>query len=75
MMTYRLVLASALLVAGVAAIASAIFVIAGDELAMAIITFAAAAIVAAIGVYLVGAGISILAHETGITDKLKRWVE
>ena len=70
-MTYRLFLAAGLLIAGVLALASAVFVIAGDELAMAVITFAAAALVASVGVYLISCGITILAHETRFEQWLK----
>ena len=74
-MTYRIVLASALLVAGVAAFVSAIYAIAGDELAMAVLTFAVSAMVASVGVYLIVTSIVVLAHETGITDRIKRWTQ
>ena len=74
-MTYRLFLAFGLLLAGTLALASALYVIAGDELAMAVITFAAAALVASVGVYLIACGVIILAHETKFEEWIKRWAQ
>jgi hypothetical protein len=74
-MTQRLFLALGLLVAGTLAIASALYVIAGDELAMAVITFAAAAMVASTGVYLIACGVLILVHETKFEEWIKRWAQ
>jgi uncharacterized membrane protein HdeD (DUF308 family) len=71
-MTYRMFLAAGFLLAGVLAIASGIFAIAGDEIAMAVLTFLIGAGVIAGGVYSIGAGVVLLTHETWIARAVER---
>jgi len=67
--------AAMLIVVGSLMFASGLYIIAGSEIAIAALTLIAGAGVASLGVYMLGAAVVLIAHQTSLTDRLKRWVE
>ena len=74
-MSIRILTAIALLIAGAISVWAGIYGLAGIEIAMIALQIVACVLVMAAGIYMLGAALVMLAHETWIARVVERWTQ